>query len=206
MEYLDSRLDFQYLCVFDTDGINKKISPKNVKNAVRLNDWVALFANQSGPYYDIYALRKAGWVSDDCFKEMKSLQDSGLNETLSFELAVRSKMLRIPETHSPIEVDSAFGGFAIYKAEAVRGARYWRPDVTFRECEHVIFNRQIHAPGRKLIVPSLINAKYTEHTYILRGGLSGWLLRQQGIRDALKIAIPKTLHRSISITISKLLS
>jgi hypothetical protein len=77
-------------------------------------------------------------------------------------------MLRIPRDSEPIEVKSAFGGFAlVYKRFITNSSMYVGRDARGREiCEHVSFCEEIRKLGGQiLVVPSLINTKYTDHSF-----------------------------------------
>lgn len=205
--YMDAfeKMEAEYLVVFDTDGMNRKLSKAGFGSALELDDWAGLFANQGGPYYDIFALRSEGWVESDCFTAMDRLQRRGFNPELAHSVAVESKMLRIPVTNRPIEVDSAFGGLAIYKGAAVRGCRYSGAATSAGVCEHVSFNEGVRKGGRLLIVPSLVNANYTEHTFRLRKGIFGAITRSYWLRNALKKIVPVSCHEAIAKLLSKTL-
>ena len=69
-----------------------------------------------------------------------------------------------------IEVDSAFGGFVIFKKNILKNCLYvgTYPDGS-PICEHVPFNKQIRNNGGRIFInPQLINAKSTEHVNILK--------------------------------------
>ena len=76
--------------------------------------WSGLFANQSGLYYDIYALRSRGWCEVNCFEEYEFLSNQ-YGRKIAKEIAIWSKMKRIAKKSALIEVDSAFGGLGIYR-------------------------------------------------------------------------------------------
>lgn len=205
--YMDvfEKMDAEFLVVFDTDGMNRKLSRAGLGSALELDNWAGLFANQRGPYYDVFALRAEGWVESDCFTEMGKLQRRGFNPALAHSVAVESKMLRIPMTNPPIEVESAFGGLAIYKADAIKGCRYSGAATSAGVCEHVSFNEGVRKRGRLLIVPSLVNAHYTEHTFQLRKGIIGAVARSHRLRNALKKIVPASWHEAIARHLSKTL-
>ena len=87
------------------------------------------------------------------------------------------RLHKFQRTEAPIEVDSAFGGLAIYKtAYIVKNPNPYvgykmksvpTEDGTFglarwQTCEHVHFNAGIRSMGGRLfIMPSLINSDYT---------------------------------------------
>jgi hypothetical protein len=80
--------------------------------------------------------------------------------------AVYARMVTIPQDGEWIEVDSAFGGLAIYRRDCLRHARYIGLNKTGREiCEHVPFHMALRKRGSRIFVnPKLINCAYTEHS------------------------------------------
>ena len=77
-----------------------------------------------------------------------------------------SKVKTIPTVNEWIEVESSFGGLAIYKKKCFYKNEYVGLYNNGEEiCEHVHFNQKLRNNGLKLFInPRLINAKHTEHT------------------------------------------
>lgn len=155
-----------WLAVTDLDDLNTHLQAKDVLSAISLDVGDAYFANQRGPYFDIFALRHPVWNPEDCFETLNALVEEGFSPQLASIIAVQSKQISIPSNEQPFQVESAFGGFGLYKADSIRGARYTSLDADGQLiCEHVGFHRQLVARGLKLfIVPALINSELTEHT------------------------------------------
>ena len=86
-------------------------------------------------------------------------------------------MIRIPKKSQWIEVDSAFGGFALYRPEAIGNALYeGLTAVGDAICEHVPFHAEMRKNQKKLFInPNLINARSTDHTH--RMNLGGTMFR-----------------------------
>lgn len=155
----------RFLVVADLDGVNAELTDKAFVSCWRRDDWSVCAANQRGPYYDIFALRHPLWCPVDSLKQQQFLEPYvGYEDAL--RRSVKARMIPIPETADWIEVDSAFGGMAIYKREAVHQANYSGLDQEGNEvCEHVAFHEGIRACGFRLFInPSFINAGYTEHS------------------------------------------
>lgn len=154
--------DFDYVVMMDLDGVNRDLTKENVESCWRYSEWDAVTANQPLRYYDIWALRAAGWCETDCWKEYASLlKDMPHNRAL--KNAVTSKMRSIRSSTDPIPVHSAFGGLAIYKMEAFLSSEYIGEDEEGREiCEHVPFHKGMSDKGFKIfIMPSLVNLNPT---------------------------------------------
>jgi len=163
----DVRLrDCSYVAVSDLDGVNSLLNRKSVLSCWIRDDWDACTANQLGPYYDIYALRHTDWSPDDCWRYEAQLLKKGMNPISAREKAVYSRQRKIPASSPWINVDSAFGGLAIYKRESLVNATYSGIDLNGAEiCEHVTLHAAMKADGRKLFInPRLINDGWNEHS------------------------------------------
>ena len=79
-------------------------------------------------------------------------------------------MITIPKDSDWIPVDSAFGGFAIYRRSIMNfGECRGSLDNGKEVCEHVAFHQDLRAAGARIYInPTLINAGLTSHTQILR--------------------------------------
>ena len=145
-------------------------------------------ANQRGPYYDIWALRHKNWSPNDCWAQYKFLNIYDPDTEKNIYSSVYSRMITLPINSAWIEVDSAFGGLAIYKKELFNIAEYVGLDEHGEEvCEHVHFHNRLKQHGAKLFInPQLINAEYTEHT--------AHLLFKKSIVRKLKAIVKRTLR------------
>ncbi len=158
--------DVDFVIVADLDGLNSEINQIAFESCWTRNDWDVCAANQSGPYYDVWALRHKEWCSGDCWAQYKFLNKYRHDVEKNLMASVHSKMISVPQDSEWIEVDSAFGGFAIYKKSTFNYCEYVGIDESGEEfCEHVHFHRILKEHGAKLFInPKLINAGLTEHT------------------------------------------
>jgi glycosyltransferase involved in cell wall biosynthesis len=156
---------FDYVVVADLDGVNNLLTKEKVATCWKFDGWSVCTANQTGPYYDIYALRAPGWSEMDCWNEARSLYASGMNPVKSWVKAIRDKQRIIPESEDWIEVTSAFGGLAIYKTEAFLKGNYQTfSDAELNVSEHVPFNLKLVASGHRIFInPKLTNFAFNEH-------------------------------------------
>lgn len=163
-------INLDYVIVADFDGINDSITETGIISCWIRQDWDVCTANQKGPYYDIWALRHPSWSPNDCWAQYKFFIDNKVNPEKSLFSAIHSRMIVISEHTNWIEVDSSFGGFAIYRKICLQGATYSGINADGGEiCEHVTLHQQIKSHGYKIFInPQLINAKFTEHTKTLR--------------------------------------
>jgi hypothetical protein len=155
--------DYSFMVIFDCDHVNTRaIDPTAISTAIRFlaedTNRAAVFANQAGFYYDIWALRHDRWCPGDCWKEYKAWCENCSRQEAEWA-CIGSRQIHISRNEAPIEVRSAFGGFAIYKTAFLKGARYCDYDEDGSvACEHVSLHRQIRNRGGRLFVfPSLVN-------------------------------------------------
>jgi hypothetical protein len=79
-------------------------------------------------------------------------------------------MLIIPTTAPLIEVESAFGGLAIYRREALMKGSYAGLNLQGEEiCEHTVLHKTLVKENHKIFInPKLINTDFTDHTNHMR--------------------------------------
>lgn len=160
--------NFDYLIVFDSDGVSNLINYVKIKEALLIKeDWSAQFANQLIYYYDIFALRAKNWVEEN----YKLSRDKYIKNNMSPKKAIlnslTNKILHISTKKNLIPVESAFGGFGIYKVNRIGSSQYIGNVNGESICEHVPFNRAIEEayPGTLYINPKLISGLgFPEHT------------------------------------------
>lgn len=155
-----------YVLSADLDGINDGLTRDAVLSSWRTEiDWSGVTANQTLGYYDIWALRHQAWSPVDCWAAYRAIVDT-VGPRQALEACVASKQMRIAPDAGLIEVDSACGGFAIYKRDAFVCGRYAGLDEHGGEVnEHVAFHAALRANGHRIYInPAMINADYNEHT------------------------------------------
>ena len=169
--------NFDYVAVADLDGMNFKLNKKGIKSCFDLNiEWAGMMANQKFGYYDIYALRAPGWVESDCFNDLRKAKEFSVPPRLSKWLLLNfliqfkyydsfrktyiyDQMKRIKVKNDLIKVDSAFGGFAIYKPEVFLQSLYGNSR-SF-ESEHVDFHKTVEKSEKAFYInPKLINSGF----------------------------------------------
>lgn len=150
--------NFDYVVMMDLDGVNRDITRENVESCWRHSEWDGVTANQPLRYYDIWALRAKGWCETDCWNEYAALLKD-MSPKQALKVAVTSKMRSINSKASPIQVQSSFGGLAIYRMKAFLSSEYVGADAEGIEiCEHVPFHKGLLDNGFKIyIMPSLVN-------------------------------------------------
>ncbi len=155
--------DVDFVAIVDFDIKNNRLRLNELKKLIGEQNWDAIFANQTGRYYDIFALRKKGWVENDCFADYKnfsmsmSLQDAK-------ELAIWSKMRKIRKNSPLIPVDSAFGGLGVYRKNVFMNFDYSLLNEQVHESEHVSLHKKItDSNGSLFIVPNMTNFSWSAH-------------------------------------------
>lgn len=168
---------FDYVCVSDLDGTNSILSKNAVQSCWRRDDWEVCTANQKGPYYDIYALRHPTWSKRDYWEDVKELESRGVHPMKSRRIAVHKKQIEIPPESEWIEVQSAFGGLAIYKMESyLRGQYSSKDEKGLTICEHVPFHTSMRRYGSRIFInPRLLNHQTKR--------FKNWKARIRYIRD-----------------------
>ena len=171
---------FDYLLVFDMDEVNAAGQPPdNFLRAIEFlesaPDHAAVFANQAGCYYDMWALRHAGACPGDVWEEVFDYALAhAVSDQAAFDATFAKRIFKLGRDSAPVEVDSAFGGLGIYRmASVLEGEYIGRRDkavvvagrthhLLWQVCEHVSFHAAIRARGGRLfIAPWLLNAQCT---------------------------------------------
>lgn len=174
--------DIDYVVIADLDGVNAKVSSDAVNSCWARTDWDVCTANQDGPYYDIWALRHPLWSPNDCWKQAEFSMRHGVTRFKSISSAVYSRMIKVPSHADWIEVDSAFGGFAIYRKTAVENVSYAGLTSDGEEfCEHVSLHQQIREQGGRIFLnPKMLNGGVVDHARNASGlGLVNFWFRCQ---------------------------
>ena len=165
-----------YVAIVDLDGMNNLLSSTGVASCFTRSSWTAVLANQLGGYYDLLALRHETWCPNDILQDLNKLKSQlePLNSSriniyrwlirrLEYDRirreAIYSKMVKLRRNSPWIEVDSGFGGFAIYQAGVFESYDYaLQVDEMEGSSEHVSLNMQIRESGGHIFVnPDLVN-------------------------------------------------
>ncbi|WP_077036279.1 glycosyltransferase family 2 protein [Pelomonas sp. KK5] len=143
-----------YVCVADLDGVLEPGLPSasSFTDAFRIDDcWDAVFPVNAGMYYDIWALRHPVICPGDYMLRGVDL-DASLGQPLAVHFAATSIQVDWRGLKGWLPVDSAFGGMGVYKAAALRGARYIGTVDGRETCEHVTLHAQLRRRDARLFV------------------------------------------------------
>jgi hypothetical protein len=147
-------LNNYYLVVMDLDNVNLLLTKKYFLSSFNYkNDWACLCANQKDKYYDLWALRtKDDWLNFDCWE--------CVNKKKNVNFCVNSRYKNLPKQKELIEVNSCFGGLAIYKIKYLKDCKYYGGTNNDEVCEHVNLNNDIRLKnnGKIYINTNMINS------------------------------------------------
>lgn len=154
-----------HLVVSDLDGVSADLTSSAFLSCwAQPEPWNACTANQEDYYYDIWALRHRSWCPSDCWQDYERWVPL-VGKRSAREMFIFSRMIHLPRSQPMVEVDSAFGGLAVYQRDAILSSRYCGVTAAGEPiCEHVPLCEQMRASGNRIFInPSLINAKRTRH-------------------------------------------
>jgi hypothetical protein len=150
--------DGDIIAFMDTGVANHALTVVDVACCMSRHDWDAVTANQYGRYYDIWALRAQGWSDSDCWAAYARYAPI-LGQKAARDLAVGSKQVFIPETSDWINVQSAFGGFGLFRAEVYKDRRF----ETDTDGTSVGWDKYFRSGDRVFINPRLRNGGDPQH-------------------------------------------
>ncbi len=154
-----------YIAMADMDGMNSLITREKIAQCWTLSEpWDVITANQLDEYYDVWALSHPYWNPLDCWEQKQKLEKI-LGHDAAEKIAIQCKQGAIDPGANLIEVDSAFGGLAIYTRDAFLAGKYAGTDIENRGidvADHIPFHKELRKKGYRIFVnPALINcSKY----------------------------------------------
>lgn len=146
--YLLDKCEFDkldYVIVADLDGIvgDELTMESFISNFQYHECWGGCFPINYDFYYDLYAFRNAEIAPVNPMKKLNQI-DFLWGEQNAHILTIEPlHRVKFNALKGWLEVDSAFGGMAIYKADIIKSARYSPIDNELEECEHVVFHKAI---------------------------------------------------------------
>ena len=137
--------DWDFFIMMDTNDYScvTKIDTSVLDEYLTREDWDALSFNRE-PYYDIWALSFSPFLSS-CWHFEKALQT--IDRTKSAFIA----KLKSIKDHQLLEVESAFGGFAIYRTNKFDGC-YYNGKFDGGLFTNIQYIRNTEAAGSKLLM------------------------------------------------------
>ena len=172
---------WEYIVVADLDGMNRALNYEAVRSCFTRLDWDCCLSNQSGGYYDIFALRERDWQPINYFEEVEVGRAKIGNLRLSkFDFlnrirlilledsikrnAIYSKMKRIRKNSPWVPVDSGFGGLAIYRSVVFLYHDYSKVHIQSRDSEHVDLHVKMKESDQRIYInPNFINSRWNTY-------------------------------------------
>lgn len=142
---------YTYMIMLDLDDVNdsgKFVTSIETCFKYDVSSWDILTGNQNGYYYDLWALRNDD-MDYDCWQTYYSMPQTDEN---AYAYIWGKYKVYLP--NQILEVDSAFGGIAIYKLASIPdNCRYvGHYPQGGEQCEHVQFNKCIKDNGGKIYI------------------------------------------------------
>ena len=187
-------LDFDDLGIYK---IGEETLIKSLNFLFSKKSIAAVFANQLGTYYDMWALRDNKFCKTDFWVDIIQSMTKNVNirDNISNHILndvkkniIDKKIFSLDKDSSPVSVNSAFGGFGIYKMENIlkNKNKYQGKqiiDITskdqnniklkYQKCEHVNFNQGLINENLELyILPYLINRGFEKNIFPPEAALS----------------------------------
>ena len=155
--------DFYFqLCVDDVN--EKEIDLDGILSCFKydLDTWDGMTANQIHGYYDLWTIRKEGWMTHDCWYEIYRNKPAYMSFDDWKRIMLDSREIKIPKNYGLIEVDAAHGGLSIYKSSSAKGCRYkgYNEQNNFEESDIMQFCRDVKAKGGKIYINSELLNKF----------------------------------------------
>jgi hypothetical protein len=162
-----------FVMVADLDGMNSALKSSAIDSCFSRNDWDVVVSNQTFGYYDISALRLKSWQEHDwtdkyeqekysLIKPKSNLWINRIRYYFALDkikyTVLYSKMIRLRKTSPWIQVDSGFGGAALYRVDIFMKHDYTK-EIENNEIDHVSLHRKLIREGGKIYInPKFINS------------------------------------------------
>lgn len=148
---------FDYVAVADLDGVITRIEESEFLSCFVNEAWDGCFPGAREKYYDLWALRHPGIMPADYNQMMNKLPFVVGEDNAQLLSAIPARNLEFDKFHHWLEVESAFGGLALYRASTYPKGRYCGKEYDREVCEHVPFHRSLkHAGARLYINPGFL--------------------------------------------------
>ena len=154
---------YEYMIMVDLDDVISTFKPRQLKYLFEETGWDGLFANCLGKYYDIWALRinRDTWTPD-CPFQVIDYDCWEMAQQYKSKIVISQHQIQIPTHKRLIPVNSAFGGFGIYRVSVINNAKYVGIKNGRMICEHVEFHNNLKR-ARLFICPKFLVNKQDEH-------------------------------------------
>ena len=149
---LEKEANFDYICWLDLDGlVGKRFTTESFLSNFKYEAlWDAVFPISFPIYYDIWALREKSISPIDIVWHSQHLVPSVINSKKNLHTAVQQ--LTQDNLSGWRSVESAFGGFGLYKMKIAAKGRYVGMINNEEICEHVTYNESLYRAGARLYI------------------------------------------------------
>ncbi len=157
----DRYKSIDYVIMADLDGINRDITKERIEKCWDSHVWDVVTANQPDAYYDVWTLRHPIWCPNDCFEELRKIENI-IGKENAWNVLIKSRQISLNPSMGMIEVDSAFGGLGIYKKQVFICGKYEGLDSNGNEVsDHISFHNAIRKVGYRIFIDcGLVNSNY----------------------------------------------
>lgn len=162
-EWAASRGETDFTFVMDADGVILGLEPNVLGSLIssQMENFDAIMP-VSVPYYDVLALRRPGVIENDYrYEENRLLAEGAKHFAAKHGALIRHQVRGFGSI--PLEVDSAFGGLAVYRGACMRDSSYL--PTSPNSCEHVTFNLGLRKLGKRIAIhPQILVSGDRRHT------------------------------------------
>lgn len=157
----DRYKNVDFVIMADLDGINRDITRERIEKCWDSHVWDVVTANQPDAYYDVWTLRHPIWCPNDCFEELRKIENI-IGKENAWNVLIKSRQISLNPSMGMIEVDSAFGGLGIYKKEVFICGKYEGLDSKgYEVSDHISFHNAIRKAGYRIFIDcGLVNSNY----------------------------------------------
>ena len=150
LDHAIGRRPWDYVCWADLDGlVGERFSVDGFLSNFQHEDaWDAVFPLSWPLYYDIWALRESQICPSDYVWDGQHRLNAALHA--GKEIHAATQILAPGRVAGWVPVQSAFGGFGLYKAAIVGRGRYTGLVEGREVCEHVPYHAALVAAGARL--------------------------------------------------------
>lgn len=151
---LNKNNEYTFYIAVDLDDVNFSGRFVDTIETCFINeDWDILTGNQSDRYYDLWTIRRMGDMEYDCWRKIDDETEKGMDRLEADNKFLHSRYKKY-EPGMLLEVDSAYGGIAIYRLKSLHNDCRYNGDYGDgrEQCEHVPFTLCLKEKGLKIYI------------------------------------------------------
>jgi hypothetical protein len=136
---------YDYYIVADLDGVFSTVDPELFMTCFKYDCWTGCFPVSALRYYDLWALRHRSLMPGDYNDMLNEVPYVLTNDNAQCLITIPLRNLDFSKAKGWLEVDSAFGGFGVYKGFNYQKGRYHGSELDEPICEHVSFHKRLQS-------------------------------------------------------------